>query len=348
MPPRFCPKCGAPLEFSVQNFCTSCGATLPEMPAVSTSPATGPAGIPVWILAAAGIVFVLVAGFVLLPYVGHAFGNPSAGSGGNSGNDIAIQPTPSGTPLLTIVPPTPVIGTATAGVTKTGTPAFTPSQTSIPPTLVATSAPTALLTSLTTVPTPVPVPEQTSVIALAVTYAPTQPPSSSYTSSTPGAPYIEPGALEARVHELINVQRQQNGLSSLNYDPFLADIARGHSWDMVSRNFFEHVNPDGLNPRARGDAAGYPCIRVMGTTTYEGIAENLFQGNRYSGYYTNAGGVITSYDWDSLENISQVTVNGWMNSPGHRQNILTPHFSYEGIGVAFSPDDKVYITENFC
>jgi uncharacterized protein YkwD len=350
MPPRFCPKCGSALEFSVQKFCTTCGATLPDMPAASTLPVSSPgsAGIPIWIIAAVGLVLLIVAGFVLIPYMGHAFGNDSAGSGGNSGNEIAIQPTPSGTALLTTVPLTPAISTVTAGVTTTGTPVFTPSRTSIPTTQVPTPTPIASPTSLTTVPTPTPFPEQTSIIARAVTYAPSQPPSSSYTSGTPGAPYIEPGALEARVHELINVQRQQNGLSSLNYDPFLADIARGHSWDMVSRTFFEHVNPDGLNPRARGDVAGYPCIRVMGTTTYEGIAENLFQGNRYSGYYTNAEGTVTSYDWDSLENISQVTVNGWMNSPGHRQNILTPHFSYEGIGVAFSSDDKIYITENFC
>jgi uncharacterized protein YkwD len=106
----------------------------------------------------------------------------------------------------------------------------------------------------------VPTPRPTSVITLAVTQVPPQPPSSSLTSSTPGAPYIDPSALEGRVHALINNQREQNGLSALSYDPLLADIARGHSWDMVTRNFFEHMNPDGLIARGRGDAAGYPCI----------------------------------------------------------------------------------------
>jgi uncharacterized protein YkwD len=137
-------------------------------------------------------------------------------------------------------------------------------------------------------------------------------------------------------------------LSTLTYDPFLADIARGHSWDMVSRNFFDHVNPDGLNPRARGNAAGYPCIRDMGAYSYEGIAENLFQGNRASSYYTDATGAVTSYDWDTLDKVAETAVDGWMASPGHRQNILTPHFTWEGIGVAFSPDNKIYVTENFC
>jgi uncharacterized protein YkwD len=191
-------------------------------------------------------------------------------------------------------------------------------------------------------------PEQTTVITQAVTQVPPQPPSSSFTSSTPGAPYIDPGALEARVHELVNVQRQNNGLQTLTYDPFLADIARGHSWDMVQRNYFEHESPDGLSARARGDRAGYPCIRVIGLYTYSGISENLYQGHRASSYYTNAEGEITSYNWRTLEEIAQVTVDGWMASPGHHENIVRPHLSYEGIGVAFGPDDKVYITQNFC
>jgi uncharacterized protein YkwD len=41
------------------------------------------------------------------------------------------------------------------------------------------------------------------------------------------------------------------------------------------------------------------------------------------------------------------TVNGWMNSPGHRINILTPHFQSEGIGVSIS-GNQVYLTQNFC
>ncbi len=37
-----------------------------------------------------------------------------------------------------------------------------------------------------------------------------------------------------------------------------------------------------------------------------------------------------------------------MKSPGHRENILTPHWKREGIGVEIAPDDNVYITQNFC
>ncbi len=103
-----------------------------------------------------------------------------------------------------------------------------------------------------------------------------------------------------------------------------------------------------FNARGRGDAAGYPCIRVIGRYTYSGISENLFQGHRADSYYTNAEGEVTSYVWSSQEEIAQRGVNGWMASEGHRKNILTSHFSYEGIGVAFSSDDKIYVTQNFC
>ena len=54
------------------------------------------------------------------------------------------------------------------------------------------------------------------------------------------------------------------------------------------------------------------------------------------------------YNWSSMESIATSTVTGWMESPGHRKNILEPHWQSEGIGVAVAPDYSVYITENFC
>jgi uncharacterized protein YkwD len=212
---------------------------------------------------------------------------------------------------------------------------------------VTLPAPILTTAAATPVPTEVPVTQRTSQITLSATRVPPQPPASSYTSSTSGAPTLDPAALEARIHELINVQREQNGLAPLSYDPFLADIARGHSWDMVTRNFFDHVNPDGKHPKDRGDDAGYPCIRTYKSYYTVGIAENLFQGNRY-GAYTTTNGAITSYDWNSAEQVADTAVSGWMNSSGHRKNILTGTYQLEGIGVAFSNDDKIYVTENFC
>jgi uncharacterized protein YkwD len=352
---RFCSKCGAALEFSVQKFCTSCGATLPD-----TVPAAGPGSqtpvttlgtvIPVWIFVIAGILVLGVAAVLLLPHFTQVTGSPMAGPAAGVGDSISLPSPPPVTPLTGITP-VPTTGTAiTAVATKTATSAttLTPTTTTAPATQVPTTTRTPTPTPATTVPTAEPTAEPTSVITLSITQVPPQPPSGSLTSSTPGAPYIDPAALESRVHALINNQRQQNGLSTLSYDPFLADIARGHSWDMVSRNFFEHMNPDGLLARNRGDAAGYPCIRVVKGGSYNGLSENLYQGNRYSQYYANDEGVIASYNWSSTDEIAERAVTGWMNSPGHRQNILTPRYEIEGIGVAFSADNKIYITENFC
>jgi uncharacterized protein YkwD len=158
---------------------------------------------------------------------------------------------------------------------------------------------------------------------------------------------ISTDALEQRVHDLINQQRTARGLASLRFDPALADIARKHSEDMAAQDYFAHVNPAGQNPTARGISAGYTCRKDYGSYYTYGIAENLFQNNLYSSatYYSNRE---TVYDWNSAEEIAQTTVGGWMNSSGHRENIVTPTFDREGIGVAIAPDDKVYITEDFC
>lgn len=356
---RFCSKCGSEIKLPARKFCSACGATLPEpAPSAATGareavPAAG-SGIPVRVLE---ITFVLVLGIaviLLIPYFAQMFNTPLSGLAG-AGDSFPQGQSPGGTSQTGIiaVPTTgiPVTSGNQSAAISPGTTATTLVPVSPPATVPATQVSTTTRTPTpkpaTTVPTMVPKPRSTSIISMPVTHVPPQPPVSSYTSSIPGAPYIDPSALEYRVHQLINVQREQNGLSTLSYDSFLADISRGHSWDMVTRNFFEHENPDGKDARARGDAAGYPCLRDMGTYTYEGIAENLFQGYRYTSY-TTTDGVITSYNWSSVDDVAERAVNGWMDSPGHRKNILTEHFILEGIGVAFSPDNKILITENFC
>jgi len=161
-------------------------------------------------------------------------------------------------------------------------------------------------------------------------------------------PYtISTTALEQRVHDLINQERTAQGLSALDIDPALADVARAHSEDMAAQQYFAHVNPQGQDPTARGEAAGYICRKIYGAYYTYGIAENLFLNNLYSSatYYSNRE---TEYTWNSPEEIAQTTVSGWMNSSGHRENILTPTYDRQGIGVAIGSNDRVYITEDFC
>ena len=51
--------------------------------------------------------------------------------------------------------------------------------------------------------------------------------------------------------------------------------------------------------------------------------------------------------WNDPDHVAKDAVNGWMDSPGHRKNILTPEFDREGIGVKVSAF-SIYITQNFC
>jgi uncharacterized protein YkwD len=107
---------------------------------------------------------------------------------------------------------------------------------------------------------------------------------------------------------------------------------------MVKRGYFKHVNPEGLTPMKRLEKAGLTSCRLVG--------ENIYQNNLYSRTITEKK--KTTYDWNTMEVISATTVKGWMDSEGHRKNVLDENYVREGIGVAIAPDDKVYITEILC
>jgi len=160
-------------------------------------------------------------------------------------------------------------------------------------------------------------------------------------------PVIDKTKLEKKVHQLTNQYRTQHGLSTLSWDDKLSDVARSHSQDMASRNYFSHDTPEGKDPTDRGTSKGYHCQKTIGNLIYSGIAENIFQNNLYDTVWT-INGIPTSYDWNDLDSLATSTVDGWMDSPGHRENILTDTYDKEGIGVEISSDDKVYITQNFC
>jgi uncharacterized protein YkwD len=161
-----------------------------------------------------------------------------------------------------------------------------------------------------------------------------------------GAPRIGVPQLERRVHDLINKERTSGKRPVLQWDDRLTQIARGHSADMVKRAFFDHVNPDGADPTARGKRAGYDCRKAIDRTTYrEGLAENLAELPRFRRVHIT--GTRKTYDWNTLEDIARESVSGWMHSPGHRRNILEKAYSNSGVGVAMS-SEHIYITQLFC
>lgn len=123
-------------------------------------------------------------------------------------------------------------------------------------------------------------------------------------------------AYEKLVFEISNSFRKKNGISELEYDDIIAETARKHSKDMIDRDFFHHNNPDGLSPFDRMDND-----RLL--------------------YYYAAENIAAGYD-DPM----RVTY-GWINSAGHRSNLLNPDLTRLGVGVEFGGSYKYYYTQNF-
>lgn len=104
-----------------------------------------------------------------------------------------------------------------------------------------------------------------------------------------------------------NVQREQNKLSDLTLNAALSEAAQAKANDMISRNYWSHTTPDGKEPWIFIDQTGYQ---------YQAAGENLAYG------FTSSTGAVT----------------GWMNSPGHRANILNGDYREVGFGIANSPN----------
>lgn len=158
-------------------------------------------------------------------------------------------------------------------------------------------------------------------------------------------PQINIPDLEKQIHALINQERRRHGLASLEWDGHLAAIARKHSRDMVERKYFAHVSPEGHDFAHRYKQAGYACASPKGKVRYTG-GENILQTDLYDSTTTVNG--RTYYNWNSPEKIAETTVEIWMKSPAHRENILAPFYRRDGLGVVVAADGKVTITQNFC
>ena len=168
------------------------------------------------------------------------------------------------------------------------------------------------------------------------------------TTTTTTLQTININSLEKQIHDLINTERIEHGLSALSWNNELGSIARFHSVDMISRNYFSHNDPEGNGPTERYLEHGYFChIDLPGGYYIEGGSENI-AGNFLGSYYYLDGSIA---QYKSQQEIAGSVVNGWMNSPGHRENILRSYWTREGIGVAIGNleyEGTIYITENFC
>ena len=116
-----------------------------------------------------------------------------------------------------------------------------------------------------------------------------------------GQPPMDASAFEREVFDLVNIERAKQGIAPLQWDDRLADVARAHSTDMSQKNYFAH---DSLDGRRFSDR-----IRNAGIT-FRAAAENIAWGYR----------------------TPKEVMEGWMNSPGHRANILNANYTHLGVG----------------
>jgi uncharacterized protein YkwD len=130
---------------------------------------------------------------------------------------------------------------------------------------------------------------------------PPQPSPSSPPSTTASAPSSGASAAEAAVVDIVNEERARAGCPSVRGEAGLHDLARRHSADMAARGYFDHTDPDGRTPWDRAEAAG---ISGVG-------GENIAMG---------------APDARSVMEM-------WMDSPGHRANILNCDFTRIGVGM---------------
>jgi uncharacterized protein YkwD len=121
-------------------------------------------------------------------------------------------------------------------------------------------------------------------------------------------------AAKAAVLALVNKERLKAGCSPVLPDTALAELAGNFSEDMAERGFFDHTDPDGDTPWSRAKQAG---ITNLG-------GENIARGQ------ANA----------------QSVMDAWMNSPGHRANILNCNYKTLGVGVQFG-EGGPWWTQNF-
>lgn len=148
--------------------------------------------------------------------------------------------------------------------------------------------------------------------------------------------------LAARLHAEVVAARTAAGLAPLAWDEALATIAATHSADMARRGYFGHTSPEGRGFQARYAAAGYACRVQVGTRIHLG-AENLAQRERRV-----AGRVPDdARSWPDTAQLARAIVAGWMASPGHRQNLLAPHWRRVGIGV-HATASRILVTQDFC
>ena len=123
-------------------------------------------------------------------------------------------------------------------------------------------------------------------------------------------------AEERQIFDTCNSARVRHGLSPLTWSEQATASSKKHSTDMANNNYFSHTSLSGTTPGDRLKAEGI---------SWRGCGENIIAGYE-DGISAN---------------------NGWLNSSGHRSNMLNPNFTHLGVGGATGGSYGIYFTQNF-
>ncbi len=235
------------------------------------------------------------------------------------------SPTPVA-PFLTSRPPS---------ATPSGTnpePTIAPSSTGAMQPTPSPSAPSRTFTATPQPPRPTPSPSAPPPTFTATPQPPQPTPSPSAPpptfTATPQPPQPTPTSTacvpppnpsyEQQVIDLINQERQNAGLPALQAQASFTVAARAHTTDMICNDFFSHTGSDGSQPWDRASRYGY---------AWSWIGENLFMGSGLT---------------------PASVVQGWMNSSGHRANILSAQAVHIGVGYMYDAAEGAwYVTALF-
>lgn len=121
-------------------------------------------------------------------------------------------------------------------------------------------------------------------------------------------------SIEKEVVRLVNIERQKAGLSPLKIDTELSKVARLKSEDMKKKGYFSHTSPTYGTP--------FDMLKQF-NISYKSAGENIAKGQR----------------------TAEAVVNAWMNSEGHKRNILSKSFTHIGVGFSSNHWTQLFISK---
>lgn len=124
--------------------------------------------------------------------------------------------------------------------------------------------------------------------------------------------------LEQAVFAEVNRVRLEHGVGALRGSALLHRAARNHSEQMLYENFFAHIDKNGKDVVDR--------LRAQGMGEFRSAGENIYMGR-------------------NISNLVESLVQGWLQSPGHRKNLLSPNYQETGVGIVMGDKNKVYVTQ---